>query len=88
MTDSTLKALVVLDPETQLYKPAGHNLSAADAVHLVQQFSEENRTAKVIDQDRRHRSSFLPNCRSCQKAAATAAENSNDHLQPVEPVAS
>jgi hypothetical protein len=46
MTDSTLKCVVVLDPETQGYKPAAHNLTASDAANLAQQFSSENKTSQ------------------------------------------
>jgi hypothetical protein len=88
MTDSTLKLVLVLDPETRGFKPNAHNLTASDAVNLAQQFSNENRTAKVLDQKDRHRTSDPTKCRACQKAAETAAENSDDHARPAEPVAS
>jgi hypothetical protein len=73
MTESTLKSVVVLDPETQGYKPAAHNLAATQAVDLVQQFSQEDRTAKVIDQEQRHRTSDPVKCRICKKAAEQAS---------------
>ena len=76
MTDSTLKTVVVLDPETQGYKPAAHNLAAAQAVDLVQQFSTEDRMAKVIDQEKRHRTSDPAKCRTCTKAAEQASAQS------------
>ena len=72
MTDSTLKFVIVLDPETQGYKPARHNLTASDAVALAEQFSGEKQTAKVLDQEERHRTSDAKKCRTCQKAAAAA----------------
>jgi hypothetical protein len=88
MTDSTLKTVVVLDPETQGFKPAAHNLAASAAVELADQFAGEDRKAKVLDQDERHRTSDPAKCGRCKKAAETAAENGDDHSQPVEPVAS
>jgi UDP-glucose 6-dehydrogenase len=77
MTDSTLKSVVVLDPETQGFKPNAHNLAASDALTLAEQFSNENRTAKVLDQEERHRTSDAKKCRACQKAA-TVAQPNND----------
>ena len=74
MTDSALKTVFVLDPETQGYKPAAHNLAATQAVDLVQQISLEDRTAKVIDQQQRHRTSDYTKCRACMKAAEQASE--------------
>lgn len=88
MTDSTLKTVIVLDPETQGYKPAAHNLTASAAEGLARQFAVEDRSVKVLDQEGRHRTSDHTKCRSCKIAAETTAENGDDHPQPVEPVAS
>jgi hypothetical protein len=88
MTDSTLKLVVVLDPETQGYKPEAHNLAASEALNLAERFSNENRMARVLDQKDRHLVSYPAKCRVCKKAAGTAAENGDDQPQPVEPVAS
>jgi len=77
MTDGTLKLVIVLDPETQGFKPNAHNLAASDAVNLAEQFSNENRTAKVLDQLDRHRTSDPTKCRACQKAAATVSQATN-----------
>jgi predicted Zn-ribbon and HTH transcriptional regulator len=87
MTDNALKSVLVLDPETQGYKPVAHNLGASEAVTLAEQFSNENQTAKVLDQKDRHLVSDPAKCRSCKKAAATA-QNRDDQPQPAEPVAS
>jgi hypothetical protein len=43
-------------------------------VNLAEQFSQENRTAKVLDQEDRHRISDPVKCRQCQRAAATASQ--------------
>jgi hypothetical protein len=77
MTDSTLKFVVVLDPETRGYKPAGHNLAASEAVTLAEQFSGENRPAKVLDQEERHRTSDPAKCRACKKAAEATSQTPN-----------
>ena len=77
MTDSTLKLVVVLDPETQGFKPNAHNLAASEALTLAEQLSNESRTAKVLDQVDRHRTSDLTKCRACQKAAARVSQPTN-----------
>jgi UDP-glucose 6-dehydrogenase len=77
MTDSTLKLVIVLDPETQGFKPNAHNLAASEALTLAEQFSNENRTAKVLDQEERHRTSDAKKCRACQKAAAATQPNND-----------
>jgi UDP-glucose 6-dehydrogenase len=74
MTDSTLKLVIALDPETRGFKPNAHNLAASDAVNLAEQLSNENRTAKVLDQLERHRTSHPTKCRACQKTAATVSK--------------
>jgi hypothetical protein len=68
MTDNPLKSVFVLDPETQGYTPVAHNLSAAEAVERVQQFSNETRTATVLDQEQRHRSADPAKCKFCKQA--------------------
>jgi predicted Zn-ribbon and HTH transcriptional regulator len=77
MTDSTLKSVVVLDPESQAYRPSAHNLSASEAGNLAEQFSNENRTAKVLDQKDRHLVSDPAKCRACKKAAEAASQTPN-----------
>jgi len=77
MTESTLKSVIVLDPETRGFKPSAHNLAASEAVNLAEQFSNENRTAKVLDQEERHRTSDSTKCRACKKAAEAASQTPN-----------
>ena len=74
MSNSTLKTVIVLDPETQEYKPEAHNLTADAAVELVNRLSEDNQKARVVDQKDRHRSSDLPKCKLCKQAAESASE--------------
>lgn len=78
MTNSTLKTVVLLDSETKGYKPAAHNLEASAATDLVQQLSAENRTAKVLDQEKRHRNPDPTKCTFCKKAADAVQETTND----------
>jgi hypothetical protein len=77
MTDSTLKIVVLLDPETKGYKPAAHNLEPSGATDLVQQFSAESRTAKILDQQKRHRNPDPTKCTFCKKAADAVQEVTN-----------
>lgn len=69
MTTSTLKLIVVLDPETHGFKPSAHNLTANEAVDIATHFMAQNRAAKVLDQGERHRVSDATKCKACKKAA-------------------
>jgi hypothetical protein len=88
MPDKPFTSVVLLDPESQEYKPTAHNLTASGAEELAKQFSGENRTAKILGQDERHRTSDPAKCGRCKKAAETASENDNTQAQTAEPVAS
>jgi hypothetical protein len=72
MNDTPLKSIIVLDLETHKYKPSGHNLGAEEAVNLARAFTENGRTAKVIDQKARHRAHFHWRCKPCMEAAEKA----------------
>ena len=87
MTDSTLKTVVVLDPDTQRYKPANHNLTASAALDLSEQFSAEDRSAKILDQEKHHRASDPTKCSVCKKAAE-AVHEAESHTQSSDRVAS
>jgi hypothetical protein len=76
MSDSTLKCVILLDPETRAYKPTAHNLNAGLA---VEQFSADPR-ARIIDQAERHRSSDARKCKACKKAADEAT---SQHVAPL-----
>ena len=79
MTNNTLKSVVILDPEIQGYRPAGHNLAHDDALLLVKTLAAVNRSAKVLDQGERHRSSDPTKCRACKKAAEqTSLQSESD----------
>jgi predicted Zn-ribbon and HTH transcriptional regulator len=86
MTDSTLKSVIVLDPESQAYRPSTHNLSASEAVNLAEQFSNENRTVKVLDQKDRHLVSDPAKCRACKKAAEAASQTPNPDAETADAV--
>lgn len=75
MTESTFKTVLVLDTESNWYKPAAHNKSAADANDLVQHFSAEGRTSKIIDQEKRHRLSDPEKCKPCKEAALKCTDD-------------
>jgi hypothetical protein len=67
-----LKSIIVLDLETHFFKPSAHNLSDEEAVNLTQVFTENGRTAKVIDQEARHPAPAHWECELCKKAAEDA----------------
>lgn len=82
MTDSTLKSVVLLNPDTQAYRPAAHNLSASQAIDVVEQ-SGPDQKARTIDQGQLHRSSNPLRCKACKKAADEATRQHNE--SPSEP---
>jgi hypothetical protein len=85
MTDGPLKIALVLDPETQAYRPAAHNLSASQAIDVVEQSGPEQK-ARAIDQGQLHRSSNPLRCKACKKTADEATRQHNEsppeHYQP------
>jgi hypothetical protein len=80
MTDSTMKTVLVLDTETQWYKPVVHNLSASQAVDVVTQHTAEGKTAKTIDQEKHHRAVDASKCKSCKEAALHVTDDSATHV--------
>ena len=76
MPESTLKTVLVLDTETQWYKPAAHNLSPSQAVDTVTEYSADGKTVKTIDQEKRHRAADASKCSSCKEAALRATDDS------------
>lgn len=60
-----LKAVFILNPETQTFKPTAHNLGADLA---MEQFSADP-NARVIEQAELHRNSHPSKCRACKKRA-------------------
>jgi hypothetical protein len=65
VTDSKLKAVFILNLETQTFKPTAHNLGADLA---MEQFSADP-NARVVDQTERHRNADASKCRACKKQA-------------------
>lgn len=65
VTDSKLKAVFVLNPETQSFKPTAHNLGTDLA---MEQFSADP-NARIVDQSERHRNADASKCRACRKEA-------------------
>jgi hypothetical protein len=65
MTESPLKSVCALDSDTQTYKPVAHNMSAAQAVEQT----GTHRTAKIVDQEKRHRNPDPTKCKACKKVA-------------------
>ena len=74
MTDTTLKSVFTLDPDTQTYKPVAHNASAAQLLEHLNVQAE----SKIRDQEKRHRNSDPLKCQACKKVAE---ELSAQHAQ-------
>ena len=87
VTDSKLKAIFILNPETQTFKPTAHNLGADLA---MEQFSADP-NARVIEQTELHRNSHPSKCRPCKKQAEELntkhAESASGSEQEEEPAA-
>jgi hypothetical protein len=80
MTDSSLKSVFTLDTETQVFKPVAHNLNAGEA---IERFNADPQ-AKIVDQSEHHRSTYLPKCKACKKAAE---ELTSKHMETAGPEA-
>jgi len=65
MTGSPRKSVFALDPDTQTYTPAVHNMNAAQAVERASTQS----ASKIVDQERRHRNPDPLKCKTCKKVA-------------------
>jgi hypothetical protein len=65
VTESKLRAVFILNPETQTFKPTAHNLGADLA---MEQFSADP-NVRVIEQAELHRNSHPSKCRACKKQA-------------------
>jgi hypothetical protein len=76
MTESTFKTVLVLDTETQWYKPAAHNLSPSQAVDVSTERSAAGKTVRTIDQENRHRAADASKCKPCKEAALKVTDDS------------
>lgn len=76
MPESTLKTVLVLDTETQWYKPVAHNLSPSQAVEVSTEHSVDGKTVKTIDQEKHHRAAGASRCKPCKEAALKATDDS------------
>lgn len=69
MAKTTAKLVLSLDAESQTHKPAGHNLSAEQAVEHISKIQSDGGTAVIVEQDRRHRALNFHRCQLCKTAA-------------------
>ena len=74
MAKTTAKLVLSFDAETQTYRPAGHNLSADQAVEQANKLQTDGGVAVIVEQDRHHRTLSFHQCRPCTKAAETYGE--------------
>jgi hypothetical protein len=66
---TTAKLVLSFDAETQTYSPAGHNLSAEQAVEQVNKIQTDGGVAVIVEQDRYHRPLSFHQCKPCKEAA-------------------
>lgn len=89
---TTQKLVLSFDTESQIYKPAGHNLSAEQAIEQTQRLQGEGQTAVIVEQERNHRALSFHQCKPCKKAAdeatskhgQTSDQHQVEHLGAVE----
>lgn len=88
MTKTTEKLVLLFNPESQCYRPGGHNFSPEQAVEETQRLQGEGVTALIVDQERHHRALSFHQCKPCRTAADTATTKRNQaptQEQPEQP---
>jgi hypothetical protein len=66
VTQVTKKVVLSLDTETQVYKPAGHNLSSEQEAELTGKLGTEGRSFVSIEQKGHHRALSFQTCKICR----------------------
>lgn len=74
MAENKEKLVLSFDPDTQIYKPAGHNLTEEQALEQARKLQSEGYRGLMFDQDSHHRALTFHRCKPCQKAAEQAAQ--------------
>jgi hypothetical protein len=82
---TTLKLVLSLDPESQSYKPAGHNLSADQAIEQAQRLQGEGVTGVIVDQEHQHRPLSFHKCKMCRQAAEHTTNKRSQTADPEQP---
>jgi hypothetical protein len=83
VTANKNKLVLSLNPETQSYKPAGHNLTPEEALEQTRKLQSEGLRGLIVDQDEHHRALTFHRCTLCKKAAdaATQSDAQGTHAQ-------
>jgi len=75
MTQAIKKVVFSLDTETQVYKPAGHNLSSEQEAELTGKLKAEGRIFVSFDQkEGHHRALSFHTCKICRGYAEQATQ--------------
>jgi len=75
VTQVTKKVVLSLDPETQAYKCAGHNLSSEQEAELTGKLKTEGRIFVSFDQEEgHHRALSFHTCKICRGYAEQATQ--------------
>lgn len=86
MTRSVKKVVLSLDPETQAYRPAGHNLSSEQEAELTGKLKTEGRIFVSFEQaeEGHHRALSFHSCRICRSYAEQATQEHRQSLARAE----
>ena len=85
MTRATKKVVLSLDPETQAYKCAGHNLSSEQEAELTGKLKTEGRIFVSFDQkEGHHRALSFHTCKICRSYAEQATQEHRQSLARAE----
>ena len=84
MTESKKKLVLSFKPESQQYKPAGHNLTAEQAYDVVRKLESEGSRALVFEQEEHHRALTFHRCKGCKDAVERAAQSAAQSGVPQE----
>jgi hypothetical protein len=75
MTHAIKKVVLALDPETQAYKCAGHNLSSEQEAELTGKLKTKGRVFVSFDQEEgHHRALSFHTCKICRNYAEQATQ--------------
>lgn len=81
MTRAIKKVVLSLDPETQAYQCAGHNLSSEQEAELTGKLKTEGRIFVSFDQkEGHHRALSFHTCKICRSYAEQATREHRDSL--------
>jgi len=82
VTESKKKLVLSFKPESQQYKPAGHNLTAEQTYEIVRKLESGGSRALVLDQEEQHRALTFHRCKGCKEAVERAVQSAAQSRVP------